>query len=134
MIGSSILISSPSKTLTYPLSSIDPLAVVSPLTFLWLPLLLLFLAHGRCFRTWIPTTYQFFFLSLSLRSFAPTNNPLSSIFQELAGMALLLTSTLMSHCRGILVCFSFLCCYSLHFYGTKCGQIFHCFRPHQTPS
>ena len=35
-----------------------------------------FLAPGSCFRAWVLTTYQFFYLSLSLRSFAPT-----SIFQ-----------------------------------------------------
>ena len=36
--------------------------------------------------------------------------------------------------RGILVSFSFLCCCFLYFFGTECGQIFHSFRPHQTPS
>ena len=40
----------------------------------------------------------------------------------------------LSFCRGILVSFSFLCCCSLYFSDTKCGQIFHFFRPHQTPS
>ena len=29
--------------------------------------------------------------------------------------------------------FFFLCCCSLYLSGTECGQIFHSFRPHQTP-
>ena len=37
-------------------------------------------------------------------------------------------------CREILVSFSFLCCCSLYLSGTKCGQIFHSFWLHQTPS
>ena len=55
---------------------------------------LAFLAPGRCFRTWVLTIYQFFFPSLSLRSFAPTSVPLPSIFRKLAGMALPPTLTL----------------------------------------
>ena len=39
------------------------------------PLLLLFLAPERCYRTLVLTIYQFFYLSLSLRSFAPTSAP-----------------------------------------------------------
>ena len=39
-------------------------------------------------------TYQFFYRSLSLRSFAPTSVPLPSIFRKLAGMTLLFTLTL----------------------------------------
>ena len=46
------------------------------------------LAPGRCFRTWVLTTYQFFYPSLSLRSFAPTSDPLPSTFEKLAGMTL----------------------------------------------
>ena len=45
---------------------IAPLAVATLLTFPLLPLLLPFLAPGRCYRTWVLTTYQFFFLSISL--------------------------------------------------------------------
>ena len=75
-------------TLTHPPFSIAPL-LTSPL----LPLLLLFLAPGRCFRTLLLTTYQFFYLSLSFRSFAPTSVPPPSIFRKLAGMALPLTLT-----------------------------------------
>ena len=77
-----------SMTLTYPLSSIAP-----SLTSSLLSPLLPFLAHGRCFRTWVLITYQFFYLSLSLRSFTPTNVPLPSIFRKLTGITLLLIST-----------------------------------------
>ena len=92
--GPFLLTSSPSMTLTHPPFSIAPLAVASLLTSPLLLLLLLFLAPGWCFRTWVLTIYQFFYLSLSLRSFAPTSVPLSSIFRKLAGMALPLTLTL----------------------------------------
>ena len=92
--GSSPLTSSPSMTLTHPPFFIAPLAVAPLLTSPLLPLLLLFLAPGRCFRTWVLTTYQFFYLSLSLRSFTPTNAPLPSIFRKLAGMTLPPTLTL----------------------------------------
>ena len=71
--GSFPLTSSPSMTLTHTPFYIAPLAVVPLLTSFLLPLLLLFLAPGRCFRAWVLTTYQFFHLSLSLRSFAPTS-------------------------------------------------------------
>ena len=84
--GSSLLTSSPSMTLTHPLFYIAPL-LTSPLLLLLLP----FLAPGRCYRTWVLTIYQFFYLSLFLRSFAPTSAPLLSIFRKLAGMALPLT-------------------------------------------
>ena len=58
------------------------------------PSFLPFLAPGRCYRTLVLTTYQFFYMSLSLRSFAPTSSPLPSIFRKLAGMALPPTWTL----------------------------------------
>ena len=80
LTGSFLLTSSPSMTLTQPPFSITPLAVASPLTSPLLPLLLPFPAPGRCYRTWVLTIYQFFYLSLSLRSFAPTSVPLPSIF------------------------------------------------------
>ena len=92
--GPSLLTSSPSMTLTHPPFSIAPLAVALPLTFPLLPLLLPFLAPGRCYRTWVLTTYQFFYLSLSLRFFAPTSAPILSILRKLAGMALPSTLTL----------------------------------------
>ena len=92
--GSSLLTSSPSMTLTHPLFSIAPLAVAPLLTSPLLLLLLSFLAPGRCYRTWVLTIYQFFYLSLSLQSFAPTSVPLPSIFRKLAGMALPPTLTL----------------------------------------
>ena len=69
-------------TLTHPPFSIAPLAVAPLLTSPLLLLLLLFLVPGRCFRTWVLTVYQFFYLSLSLRSFAPTSVPLSFNFQK----------------------------------------------------
>ena len=92
--GSSPQTSSPLMTLPHPLFSIAPLAVAPLLTSPLLLLLLLFLAPGRCFRTWVLITYQFFYLSLFPRSFAPTSVPLPSIFRKLAGMALPPTLTL----------------------------------------
>ena len=92
-IKSSPLTSSPSMTLTQPPFSIAPLAVAPLLTSPLLPLLLLFLDPGRCYRTWILTIYQFFYLSFSLRSFAPTSVPLPSIPKKLSGMALTPTLT-----------------------------------------
>ena len=92
--GSSLLTSSPSMTLTHPLFSIAPLAVAPPLTSPLLPPLWSFHAPERCYRTLVLTTYQFFYLSLSLRFIAPTSVPLPSIFRKLAGMVLPLTSTL----------------------------------------
>ena len=53
-----------------------------------------FPAPGRCFRTWVLTTYQFFCLFLSLRHIALTSVPLPSIFRKLAGMGLPITLTL----------------------------------------
>ena len=96
--------------------------------------LLLYLAHGRCFRTWVLITDQFFYLSLSLRSFAPTSVPLSSIFRKLAGMTLPCTLTLTVLLQKNTRFFPFLCCCSLFLSGTECGQIFYSFWPHQTPS
>ena len=84
-------------TLTHPPFSIAPLAVAPLLTSPYLPLLLPFLAAGRCYRTLVLTTYQFFYLSLSLWSFAPTSTPLSSTFRKLAGMGLPPTLTLTVH-------------------------------------
>ena len=92
--GSSPLTSSPSMTLTHSPFSIAPLAVVPLLTSPLLLLLLPFLAPERCFRTWVLTTSQFFYLSHSLRSFAPMRTPLPLIFRKLAGMGLPPTLTL----------------------------------------
>ena len=66
----------PSMTLTHPLFYIAPLAVAPLLTSPLLPPLSPFLAPGTCFRTWDLTTYQFFYLSLSLRPFALTSVPI----------------------------------------------------------
>ena len=90
------LISSPSMTLTHPPFSIAPLAVAPLLTSPLPPLLLSFLAHGRCYRTWVLTIYQFFYLSLSLWSFAPTSAPLPSYFQKACWDGL--ASYFASHC------------------------------------
>ena len=100
---SSPLTSSPSMTLTNLPFSIAPLAVASLQTSPVLPLV-----PGRCLRTWVLITYQFFYPSLSLQSFAPTSVPLRSIFRKLAAMALPPTFTLTV---PLLVCF--LCCCSL---------------------
>ena len=131
--GSSPLISSLSITLTHPLFYIAALAVALFLTFPLLPPLWSFLAPGRCFRTWVLTTYQFFCLVLFLRSFAPTKVPLPSIFRKLAGMILspTLTATLLQQRNTRLFLFSLLVLFSLS--GTECGQIFHSLRPHQMP-
>ena len=130
-IGSSPLTSSPSMTLSHPPFSIASLAVAPLLTSPLLPPLLPLLAPGRCFKTWVLTTYQFFYSSLYLLSFAPTSVSLPSLFRKLAGMTSSPTLTPLSFCREILV--SFLCCCSLYLSRTECGQIFHSFRPHQTP-
>ena len=92
--GSSPLTSSPSIILTHPPFSIAPLTVAPPLKSPLLPPLWLFLALGRCFRTWVLITYQFFYLFLSSRSFALTSVPLPSVIRKLAGMTLLSTLTL----------------------------------------
>ena len=96
---SSPLTSSLSMTLTHLPFYIAPLAVAPPLTSPLLPLLLLFLAPGWCFRTLVLITYQFFYLSLALRSFAPTSVPLSSIFRKHAGMILFPTVLLQRNTR-----------------------------------
>ena len=80
--GSSPLTSFPSMTLTHPPFSIAPLAVAPLLASPLLPPLLPILAPGRCFRTWVLTTYQFFYLSLSSRSFVPTSVLLPSTFRK----------------------------------------------------
>ena len=79
---------------TYPPFSIAPLAVAPPLTSTLLPPLSPYLAPGRCFRTWVLITYQFYYLSLFLRSFTPTNVSHPSVFRKLAEMALPFTLTL----------------------------------------
>ena len=92
--GSSPLTFSLSMTLTHSLFYIAPLAVAPPLTYPLLSPLLLFLASGRCFRTWVLIIYQFFYLFLSPRSFASTSVSLPSTFRKIAGMTLPPTLTL----------------------------------------
>ena len=75
--GSFLLTSSPLMTLTQ-----TPFSIASLLTSPLLLLLLLFLAPGRCFRTWVLTIYQFFYPSLSLWSIAPTSVPPPFNFQK----------------------------------------------------
>ena len=69
----------------------------------FVPSSLAFHAPGRCFRTWVLITSQFFFLSLSPRSFTPTSVLLPSTFEKLAGMTLpftlILTVLLQSNTR-----------------------------------
>ena len=86
--GSSLLTFSLSMTLTYLPFSIAHLEVAPPLTSPLVPPLSPFTAPGRCFRTKVLITYQLFYLSLSLRSIAPTRVSLLTIFRKLAGMTL----------------------------------------------
>ena len=123
-----LLIFSPSMTLTY-LPFFIALAVAPLLTLLLLLPLSPFPVPGRCFRTWFLITYQFFYLSLSLWSFAPTSVSLPSIFRKLAGMTLPSTLTLTVLLQRNTRLFPLLL-----LFGTKCDQIFHSFRPHQTLS
>ena len=88
------LTSFPSMILTRPPFSIAPLAVAPLLPSPLLPPLLLFLAPGRCFRTWVLTTCQLFYLSLSPWFFVPTSVLLPLTFIKLAGMTLSPTLTL----------------------------------------
>ena len=67
-------------TLTHPPFYIASLAVAPPLTSPLLPLLLPFLAPGRCFRTWVLTIYQFY-PSLSV-VFCLNERPPSFNFQK----------------------------------------------------
>ena len=80
--------------LTHPPFSIAPLAIAPLLTFPLLSLLWPFPAPGRCFRTWVLTTYRFFYPFLSLRPIVQTSVPLPSIFRKLAGLTLLFNLTL----------------------------------------
>ena len=64
-----------SMTLTHPFFSIAPLAVALLLTSPLLPPLLPYLVSGKRYRTWVLTIYQFFYLSLSLRSIAKRASP-----------------------------------------------------------
>ena len=70
------------------------LAVVPSLTFSLLSPLSPFLAPGRCLRTWVLITNQFYYPSLHLWSFAPTNVLLYLIFRKLTLMTLLFTLAL----------------------------------------
>ena len=124
----SLLTSSPSLTLIHPPFSIAPLAVAPLLTSPSLPLLFPYLALGRCYRTLVLTTYQFFYLSLSLFGLSPQRaSPFPSIFRKLAGMVLppTLTFTVLQQRNTRLFLYSLLLLSFLS--GTECGQIFHSF-------
>ena len=64
------------------------------------------LAHGRCFKTWVLTTCQFYKLSFFLWSSTPTNVFLPSIFGKLVGIALPLLQLSLSFCGEILLSLS----------------------------
>ena len=131
LIGSSLLISSPSITLIHPPFSIASLAVAPPLTSPLLPpLLLLGGATGPGF--WPSTNSS---ICLSLSGLSPQRaSPFLQFSESSLGWLCLLLWLSLSFSRGIFVSFSFLCCFSFYLYGTECGQIFHSFRRHQTPS
>ena len=79
--GSSLLTFSPSMTLIYLPFYIAPVVVAPPLTSLLFPPLSPFSVSGRCFRTWVLITYQFFYLSLS-PVIRPNERPPSFNFQK----------------------------------------------------
>ena len=64
---------------------------------------------------------------------APRASPFLQFSESSLGWLCLLLRLSMSFNRGILVSLSFLCCCSLYLSDFECGQIFHSFRPHQTP-
>ena len=94
------------------------------------PLLLLGGASGPGF--W-PSTNSSIYPSLSGLS-PQWVLPFLQFSESSMGWVCLLLWLSLSFSRGILVSFSFLCCCFLYLSGTECGQIFHSFRPHQTPS
>ena len=57
------------------------------------------LAPGKCFRTWVLTTYHFFYLSLSPWSFVPKSVLLPLTFRKLTGMTLTPTVLLQRNTR-----------------------------------
>ena len=86
----------PPSSQGYLLFPVTSLAVATPLvTSLLLPLSPS-LALGKCFRTWVLITYQFYWLSLFLCYSAPTKVTLPSIFRKLVGM----TFYFDSHCSS----------------------------------
>ena len=85
-------------------------------------LLLPFLAPESCYRTWVLNTYQFFYPSLSLRSFAPASVPLPSIFTKLAWMTLPPTLTLIVFLQRNTGLFLFPLLLLSYLFGTECGQ------------
>ena len=88
--GSCLLTSSPLMTLLHSPFYIATLAVAPLLTFPLLPFLLLFLAPGRCFRTWVLTIYQFFYPSLCPRSSPQRASPFLQLSESSLGWLCLL--------------------------------------------
>ena len=82
---------------------------------------------------WSPTNPS---ICPSLSGLSPQwASPFHQFLESSLGWLCLLLLLPLFSCWGILVSFSFLCCCcSLYLSGTKCGQVFHSFRPHQTPS
>ena len=110
-----------SSRLVYRYSMILAVALLtSPLP----PLLLPFLARGRCYRTWVLTIYQFFYLSLSGLSPQRTS---PFYFQKARwdGFA----SYFDFHCPSAEE-YSFLCCCSLALNAAKSSIPFGCIKRH----
>ena len=87
-----------------------------------LPSSLLSSTSGKCFKTSVLITSRFFWLSLFLYSTAQISILLPLIYRKLVTMTLLFTDidfTILLQ-RNTL---SFLCCCTLYFFGTECGQI-----------
>ena len=83
-------------------------------------------APGRCFRTWVLITCQFFCFFF-YPVFRLTSVPPPSIFRKLAGMTLPSTLALTVLLQRNTRLFPFLCRRSHYLSGTECGQIFHSF-------
>ena len=132
LIESSIVMLFSSMTLTYQLDSIAPLAVASP----YISLASFSLAVSSSWEVLKDLGFDHLpiLLTVSLSPvLSPNERPPSFNFQKACGDDFAFCFD--SHCpfcRGILL--SFLCCCSLYFSDTECGQIFHSFWPHHTPT
>ena len=128
--GSSLLTSSPSMTLIHSSFSINPLAVAPLLACSLFSSLFLLLGGTSGPGFWPPTNSS---IHSSLSGLSPQRTyPFLQFSESSLGWLCLLLWLSLFFCREIFV--SFLCCCSLYLSGTECGQIFHFFRPHQTPS
>ena len=86
-----------------------------------------FFGTKKFFRNLALITYQFCRPSFSGLL------PLPLIFRQFVGMTLVFTSILTVLLKRNTPLYLFHCCCYLYFSGTEYGQIFHLFRPHQTP-